>query len=123
MSDHMERKSMAQELVGSSAAMSNPWYQHAIIYTLDVQTFCDSDGDGIGDFRGLTSRLDYLAGLGVTCLWLLPFYPSPDRDNEYDITDYYGVDPRLGTLGDFALFLHEAGQRGLRVLVDLVVNH
>lgn len=83
----------------------------------------DSNGDGIGDFRGLTQRLDYLAGLGITCLWLLPFYPSPNRDNGYDVMNYYDVDPRLGTLGDFVEFVHQARDRGIRVLVDLVINH
>ncbi len=104
-------------------AMSGRWYEQAIVYSLDVETFQDGDGDGVGDFAGLTGRLDYLAGLGVTCLWLLPFYPSPNRDNGYDVTDYYGVDPRLGTLGDFVVFMQEARERGIRVLVDLVVNH
>ncbi|HSN87857.1 MAG TPA: alpha-amylase family protein, partial [Thermoanaerobaculia bacterium] len=80
-------------------------------------------GDGIGDFRGLTRRLDYLASLGVTCLWLLPFYPTPNRDNGYDVKDYYGIDPRLGTLGDFVELMHQARERGIRVLSDLVVNH
>lgn len=83
----------------------------------------DSDGDGIGDFRGLTQRLDYLAGLGITCLWLLPFYPTPNRDNGYDVMNYYDVDPRLGTLGDFVEFMHQARNRGIRVIVDLVINH
>ena len=99
------------------------WFKDAIIYQLHVRSFCDSTGDGIGDFEGLTARLDYLAGLGVTCIWLLPFYASPDRDNGYDITDYYNVDPRLGTLGDFVDFTHQASERGIRVIVDLVVNH
>jgi maltose alpha-D-glucosyltransferase / alpha-amylase len=99
------------------------WYKDAIIYSLDVETFQDSDGDGIGDFRGLGERLDYLASLGVTCLWLLPFYASPNRDNGYDVMDYYSVDPRLGTLGDFVEFMHKARERGIRVLADLVVNH
>jgi maltose alpha-D-glucosyltransferase / alpha-amylase len=99
------------------------WYKDAIIYSLDVETFQDSNGDGIGDFRGLGERLDYLASLGVTCLWLLPFYPTPDRDNGYDVKDYYGVDPRLGTLGDFVELMRKARERGIRVLVDLVVNH
>lgn len=99
------------------------WYKNAIIYSLDVETFMDSDGDGVGDFQGLTNRLDYLSGLGITCLWLLPFYPSPNRDNGYDVTDYYNIDPRLGTLGDFVEFRHQAGERGIRVLIDLVVNH
>jgi maltose alpha-D-glucosyltransferase / alpha-amylase len=103
--------------------MQTFWYENAIVYSLDVETFMDSDGDGIGDFCGLTQRLDYLAGLGITCLWLLPFYPSPNRDNGYDVMNYYDVDPRLGTLGDFVEFVYQARSRGIRVLVDLVVNH
>jgi len=99
------------------------WYKDAIIYSLDVKTFQDADGDGCGDFRGLGERLDYLSSLGVTCLWLLPFYPSPNRDDGYDVMDYYAVDPRLGTLGDFVEFMHKARERGIRVLIDLVVNH
>ena len=84
------------------------WYKNAVVYCLDVETFMDGNGDGVGDFRGLKRRLDYLAGLGVTCVWLLPFQPSPNRDNGYDITDYYGVDARLGDLGDFVAFTHQA---------------
>jgi maltose alpha-D-glucosyltransferase/alpha-amylase len=103
--------------------MIDLWYKDAILYSLDVETFQDANGDGIGDFRGLTERLDYLSSLGVTCLWLLPFYPSPNRDNGYDVMDYYGVDARLGTLGDFVEFMHQARERGLRVIIDLVVNH
>ncbi len=103
--------------------MQTFWYQNAIFYSLDVETFMDADGDGIGDFCGLTQRLDYLAGLGITCLWLLPFYPSPNRDNGYDVMDYCNVDPRLGTLGDFVEFIHQARSRGIRVLIDLVINH
>jgi hypothetical protein len=103
--------------------MRDLWYKDAIIYNLDIETFMDASGDGIGDFVGLTQRLAYLTGLGVTCLWLLPFYPTPNRDNGYDVIDYYSVDPRLGTLGDFVEFMHQAGERGLRVLIDLVVNH
>ncbi|GAB1543977.1 alpha-amylase family protein [Scytonema sp. NUACC21] len=103
--------------------MKDHWYKNAIVYSLDVETFMDSDGDGVGDFQGLSNRLEHLAGLGITCLWLLPFYPSPNRDNGYDIMDYYNVDPRFGTLGDFVEFMHEAGERGIRVIVDLVVNH
>jgi maltose alpha-D-glucosyltransferase / alpha-amylase len=99
------------------------WYKNAIVYCLNVGTFMDSNGDGIGDFVGLMRRLDYLAGLGVTCVWLMPFQASPQRDDGYDITDYYSVDPRFGTLGDFVDFTHEAKQRGIRVLIDLVVNH
>jgi maltose alpha-D-glucosyltransferase/alpha-amylase len=99
------------------------WYKSAVVYELDVETFADSNGDGVGDFAGLTARLPYLAGLGVTCLWLMPFYPSPNRDDGYDVTDYYAVDPRYGSLGDFVQFTHEASRHGLRLIVDLVVNH
>ncbi len=99
------------------------WYKRAVIYALDVETFQDSNRDGIGDFQGLISRLDYLSTLGVTCLWLLPFYPTPNRDNGYDVMDYYNIDSRLGNLGDFALFIKEANERGMKVLVDLVINH
>src|SRR4051812_38882993 len=99
------------------------WYKNAIIYCLSVETFMDANGDGIGDFQGLIRRLDYLQGLGVTAIWLLPFQPSPQRDDGYDISDYYGVDPRYGTLGDFVEFTHGCKQRGMRVLMDLVVNH
>jgi maltose alpha-D-glucosyltransferase / alpha-amylase len=102
---------------------SDQWYKNAIVYCVDVDSFRDSNGDGHGDFCGLTESLDYLAGLGVTCVWLLPFYPTPDRDNGYDVMDYYSVDPRLGTLGDFVIFLREAKERGMRVIIDLVVNH
>ena len=104
-------------------AISDLWWKNAIVYCLDVETFQDSNGDGVGDFRGLTQRIDYLAGLGVTCIWLMPFYPSPGRDDGYDITDFYGVDPRLGTVGDVVECLHAARQRGIRVIADLVVNH
>jgi maltose alpha-D-glucosyltransferase/alpha-amylase len=99
------------------------WYKSAAVYAINVDTFQDSDGDGVGDFAGLTSRVDYLHALGVTCVWLLPFFPSPNRDNRYDVADYYGVDPRLGTLGDFVDFLRVARERGIRVMIDLVVNH
>jgi maltose alpha-D-glucosyltransferase/alpha-amylase len=103
--------------------MHERWYKQAVVYCLDVETFQDSDGDGVGDFAGLTSRLDYLARLGVTCVWLNPIHPSPNRDDGYDVTDFYGVDPRLGSLGDFAELVHQAANRGLRVIIDLVVNH
>jgi maltose alpha-D-glucosyltransferase/alpha-amylase len=99
------------------------WYKNAVVYCLSVGTYLDSDGDGIGDFRGLMGRLDYLQGLGVTAIWLMPFQPSPGRDDGYDIADYYGVNPRYGTLGDFVEFTQGCRQRGLRVLIDLVVNH
>jgi maltose alpha-D-glucosyltransferase/alpha-amylase len=88
-----------------------------------VELFADGNGDGVGDFPGLTGKIDYLAGLGVTCIWLTPFYPTPNKDNGYDISDFYGVDPRLGTLGDLVEFLRAARERGIRVIADLVVNH
>jgi maltose alpha-D-glucosyltransferase/alpha-amylase len=99
------------------------WYKNAIVYCLSVGAYMDANGDGIGDFIGLTRRLDYLHGLGVTAIWLLPFQVSPHRDDGYDVADYYGVDPRYGTLGDFVEFTHAAKQRGIRVLIDLVINH
>src|SRR3954452_951702 len=103
--------------------MANRWYQEEVIYCLEVASFQDSDGDGIGDLRGLISRLDYLARLGVTCLWLNPVHPSPLRDNAYDVVDYYAVRPELGSLGDFAELTRRARERGLRIVLDLVVNH
>jgi maltose alpha-D-glucosyltransferase/alpha-amylase len=99
------------------------WYKDAIIYELHVKTFCDSDGDGMGDFRGLMQKLDYLQELGVTAIWLLPFYPSPMRDDGYDIADYFGVNPNFGTLEDFRAFLDAAHDRNLRVITELVINH
>src|SRR5512133_3396398 len=102
----------------------NPlWYKDAIFYELHVRAFRDSNADGIGDFRGLTSKLDYLQDLGVTAVWLLPFYPSPWRDDGYDIADYTGVHPSYGTLGDVRLLVREAHRRGLRVITELVCNH
>ena len=103
--------------------LADVWYKNAIFYSLDVETFFDSDGDGCGDFEGLSRRLDYLQSLGIDALWLAPFQPSPNRDDGYDISDYYGVDPRYGTLGDFVEFMQEAKSRGIRVIIDLVVNH
>jgi maltose alpha-D-glucosyltransferase/alpha-amylase len=99
------------------------WYKNAIIYCLSVGTYMDANGDGIGDFQGLMRRLDYLHGLGITAIWLMPFQTSPYRDDGYDVTDYYNVDARYGTLGDFVEFTHGAKQRGIRVIIDLVVNH
>jgi maltose alpha-D-glucosyltransferase / alpha-amylase len=101
----------------------NLWYKDAVIYQLHVRTFCDSNGDGIGDFPGLTQRLDYLQDLGVTAIWLLPFYPSPLRDDGYDIADYTSVHPSYGSLEDFKAFLAAAHSRGIRVIIELVVNH
>jgi trehalose synthase len=102
---------------------SDLWWKNAVIYCLDVETFLDWDGDGIGDIRGLTERIDYLAGIGISCLWLMPFQPSPNRDDGYDVVDYYGVDPRLGSLGDFVTLIRTAKDRGMRVIIDMVVNH
>jgi trehalose synthase len=99
------------------------WWKNAVVYCLDVETYADGNGDGCGDFRGLIQKIDHLHRLGVTCIWLMPFYPTPDRDDGYDIVDFYGVDPRLGTLGDAAEFLRTARDRGMRVIADLVVNH
>ena len=99
------------------------WYKNAVIYCLDVEKYQDTNGDGIGDFEGLSRRLDYLAGLGATCIWLQPFYTSPNRDNGYDVTDYYNVHEKHGSLGDFVNFMNRAEALGLRVIVDLVVNH
>jgi maltose alpha-D-glucosyltransferase/alpha-amylase len=101
----------------------NLWYKDAVIYQLHVRTFCDSNGDGIGDFVGLTQRLDYLQELGTNTIWLLPFYPSPLRDDGYDIADYTTVHPSYGTLDDFKAFLTAAHNRGLRVLIEMVMNH
>jgi len=99
------------------------WYKNAVVYCLSVATYMDANGDGVGDFKGLGRRLDYLQGLGVTAIWLMPFQTSPGRDDGYDVADYYNVDPRYGTLGDFVEFTHGCSQRGIRVLIDLVVNH
>jgi maltose alpha-D-glucosyltransferase/alpha-amylase len=99
------------------------WYKNAVVYCLSVESYMDSDGDGVGDFAGLMRRLDYIHGLGVTAVWLMPFQTSPGRDDGYDVSNYYEVDPRYGTLGDFVEFTHAARQRGIRVLIDLVVNH
>ncbi|HET6675077.1 MAG TPA: alpha-amylase family glycosyl hydrolase, partial [Nitrospiraceae bacterium] len=106
-----------------SGDLSRCWYKNAVIYGLDVATYQDSNGDGIGDFPGLCRRLDYLVDLGVTCVWLLPFFPTPDRDNGYDVMDYFSIDPRLGTLEDFLTFVRGAGERGIRVMIDLVMDH
>jgi maltose alpha-D-glucosyltransferase / alpha-amylase len=104
--------------------MSDPlWYKDAVFYELRIRSFYDSDGDGIGDIRGLTEKLEYLADLGITTLWLLPFYPSPLRDDGYDIAEYFNVHPQIGTLRHFKAFLKEAHKRGLRVVTELVLNH
>ncbi|PTY02134.1 maltose alpha-D-glucosyltransferase [Opitutaceae bacterium EW11] len=99
------------------------WYRNAVVYQAHVRSFYDSDGNGIGDFRGLTQKLEYLRDLGVSAIWLLPFYPSPLRDDGYDIADYYSVNPIYGTLDDFKEFLEQAHRRSLRVITELVINH
>ncbi len=99
------------------------WYKDAVIYQLHVKAYMDSTGNGIGDFRGLTSKLDYIRDLGVTAVWLLPFYPSPFRDDGYDISDYRSVHPSYGTMKDFRVFVREAHKRGLRVIIELIINH
>jgi trehalose synthase len=99
------------------------WWKNAVVYCADVETFHDSNGDGVGDLRGMTDRLEYLADLGITCLWLMPFYPTARKDDGYDITDFFGVDPRLGTLGDFVELVRTARSLGIRVIVDFVMNH
>jgi maltose alpha-D-glucosyltransferase/alpha-amylase len=104
-------------------AADDLWYKDAVFYEVHVKAFYDANGDGIGDFRGLTQKLDYLQLLGVDCLWILPMYPSPLRDDGYDIADFYSIHPDFGTIGDFKDFLDEAHRRGLRVIADLVMNH
>src|SRR5579875_1827596 len=99
------------------------WYKDAVIYELHVKSFFDANNDGVGDFPGLIERLDYIAALGVNTLWLLPFYPSPRRDDGYDISDYRGVHPDYGSLRDVRRLINEAHARGLRVVIELVVNH
>src|SRR5215207_3174985 len=114
---------VAASALHKASGVIDLWYKNAIIYCLDVATFSDGNDDGIGDFRGLSDRLPYLAGIGVTCVWLMPFYPSPMRDGGYDVKDFYNVDPRYGSLGDFVDFMRRAAELGIRVIVDLVVNH
>jgi trehalose synthase len=107
----------------SRKATSDLWWKNAVVYCLDIETFLDGDGDGCGDITGLTDRIDYLAGLGVSCVWLMPIFPSRHRDDGYDVTDFYGIDPRLGTPGDFSELIRTARDRGVRVIADLVLNH
>jgi maltose alpha-D-glucosyltransferase/alpha-amylase len=116
-------KTQAQQKLADVKVETNYWYKNAIIYNLEVSVFKDSDGDGRGDFNGLIQKLDYLQALGVNVIWLAPFQPSPGKDDGYDVADYYGVDPRIGTSGDFAEFMHQAKKRGIRVIMDLVINH
>jgi maltose alpha-D-glucosyltransferase/alpha-amylase len=111
------------ERLGTGLPSDPLWYKDAVVYEVPVRAYLDSDGDGIGDFRGLTARLDYLRDLGVTAIWVLPFYPSPGRDDGYDIADYTTVNPDYGTLADVRTFIREAHRRGLRVITELVCNH
>src|SRR5437016_5303760 len=112
---------MAQE--PNDTSIDPLWYKDAIIYELHVKTFYDSDGNGMGDFRGLIEKLDYLQDLGVTAIWLLPFYPSPLKDDGYDISDYYNINAAYGDIGRFRHFLKEAHKRNLKVITELVINH
>ena len=107
----------------SLEATSDLWWKNAVIYCVDTQAFLDTNGDGVGDIDGLTQRIDYLAGLGITCLWLMPFYPSPERDYGYDVADHYGVAEKYGSPGDLVELVRTARERGIRVIADLVVNH
>ncbi len=107
----------------SLEATSDLWWKNAIIYCVDTQAFLDTNSDGVGDLDGLTQRIDYLAGLGVTCLWLMPIYPSPEQDYGYDVADYYGVADKYGSLGDLVELVRVARERGIRVIADLVINH
>ena len=110
-------------IVNNAAAADTLWYKDAVIYQLHIKAFFDSNEDGLGDFRGLTSKLDYISALGVNTIWLLPFYPSPLKDDGYDVADYHNIHPQYGTRNDFRQFVREAHRRGLRVITELVVNH
>jgi maltose alpha-D-glucosyltransferase / alpha-amylase len=107
----------------SSDSIQELWYKNSIIYTLDVEAFKDSNGDGTRDFNGLTSKLDYINSLGVDAIWLAPFQPTPNKDDGYDISDFYKIDQRLGTLEDFRNLMDEAKDHGFKVIMDLVANH
>ena len=122
----LEQKSQIMEASARTTEqilIERDWYKDAIIYELHIKSFFDSNNDGIGDFAGLTQKLDYLQDLGVTAIWLLPFYPSPLRDDGYDIAEYKDVNPSYGTMNDFKAFVREAHRRGLRVITELVINH
>jgi maltose alpha-D-glucosyltransferase / alpha-amylase len=110
--------------LGSTDTDADPlWYRDAVIYQLNVKAFFDSDGDGMGDFKGVTSKLDYVKELGVNTIWLMPFYPSPLRDDGYDIAGYENIHPEYGTLDDFRLMLEQAHKLDLKVITELVINH
>ena len=116
-------RSVLPDAVRSNGATPNPWWANAVVYQVYPRSFQDTNGDGIGDLKGITSRLDYLADFGVDVLWLSPVYRSPQDDNGYDISDYQDIDPLFGTLDDMAELLAEAHRRGLKIVMDLVVNH
>ncbi len=116
------RLSARRDSVGPPA-VEDPWWKHSITYEIYLRSFQDSDGDGVGDLGGLVRRLDYLEALGVNAIWITPFYPSPQVDFGYDISDYRAIDPRYGTLEDFRRLTIEAAKRGIRVLLDMVLNH
>src|SRR4051794_28957126 len=113
----------AQEATRGAAEQAARWHQDAVIYQTHVRAFLDANGDGVGDFVGLTSRLDHIADLGATAIWLLPFYPSPLKDDGYDISHYRGINPAYGTLDEFRDFVAAAHRSGIRVIIELVVNH
>ena len=121
----MEGSTTAPAAAAASAPAGGDayWYKDAIIYQLHIKAFFDANDDGIGDFRGLTEKLDYVKDLGVNTIWLLPFYPSPLRDDGYDVADYRNVHPAYGTRADFQQFVREAHRRELRVITELVINH
>jgi maltose alpha-D-glucosyltransferase/alpha-amylase len=114
---------MQPSLAQEPSKLDTRWYKDAVFYELHVRTFYDADGNGMGDFKGLTQKLDYLKGLGIDCIWLLPFYPSPLKDDGYDVSDFYSIHPDMGTLEDFKEFTSEAHKRGLRLIADMVFNH
>ena len=116
-------RSVLPDAVRSNGATPNPWWANAVVYQVYPRSFQDTNGDGIGDLKGITSRLDYLADLGVDVVWLSPVYKSPQDDNGYDISDYQDIDPLFGTLEDMDELLAEAHKRGLKIVMDLVVNH
>ena len=99
------------------------WFQHAVFYEVLIRGFYDSNNDGTGDLKGLREKLDYIEWLGIDCIWMLPFYPSPFRDSGYDISDFFNVHPDYGSIGDLVAFLEDAHRRGIRVIADLVMNH
>ena len=123
MTPRIEAPRREQQVKKIASATDPLWYKDAVIYEIHVRAFSDSNGDGIGDFPGLLTKLDYLQDLGVTCIWLLPFFPSPLRDDGYDISNYVDVNPSYGTLNEFKTFLDAAHQHNMQVMIELVINH